>query len=116
MANRDIITIGGSAGSIDVLKEIVRELPADPPAAVFVVVHLSTRSRNYLPEILQKAASMLVVLASEGAPIRHGTIYVAPADRHLVVGKDHIQCNKIHYIRSCFRRKIFFNIPKTRIA
>jgi two-component system chemotaxis response regulator CheB len=94
MPNRDIIVIGGSAGSIDVLKKIVRELPSDIPAAVFVIVHLAARSRNFVPEILQKATSMLVVHASEGAPIRRGTIYVAPADRHLVIGKDHIHLSR----------------------
>lgn len=54
MANRNIIAIGGSAGSYEVLKEIVRSLPPDLSAAVFVVIHLSPRSRNYLPELRQK--------------------------------------------------------------
>jgi two-component system chemotaxis response regulator CheB len=94
MAKRDIVTIGGSAGSFEVLKEIVGSFPPDFPASVFVVVHLSPRSRSYLPEILQGAASMLVVQASERAPIRKGTIYVTPPDWHLIISEDHIHLSR----------------------
>src|SRR4051812_13399529 len=38
---KDIIVIGGSAGSLDPLKEILSTLPATLQAAVFVVVHMS---------------------------------------------------------------------------
>ena len=38
MASRDIIVIGASAGGIEAVATIARELPADLPAAVFVVI------------------------------------------------------------------------------
>jgi two-component system chemotaxis response regulator CheB len=94
VAKRDIIVIGGSAGSFDALKQIVGRFPPDFPAAVFIVIHLSPRTRSYLPDILQKASSMLVVRASEGAPIRNGTIYVTPPDRHLLISEDHIHLSR----------------------
>lgn len=94
MASRDIIAVGGSAGSMDALKRIVRALPPDFPAAVFVVIHLSARTRSYLPELLQKSTSMLVVQASNGAPIRRGTIYVTPPDRHLIISQNHIHLSR----------------------
>jgi two-component system, chemotaxis family, protein-glutamate methylesterase/glutaminase len=94
MTTRDIIAIGGSAGSLDALRRILASFTADLPAAVFVVIHLSPRSRSYLPEILQKSTAMLVAQASEGAPIRKGTIYVTPPDRHLILSEDHIHLSR----------------------
>ena len=94
MANRDVVAIGGSAGSFDALRNIIGTLLPELPAAVFVVMHLSARSRSYLPELLQKATSMLVVQASDGAPIRKGTIYVTPPDRHLVLSEDRIHLSR----------------------
>jgi two-component system chemotaxis response regulator CheB len=41
MAGHNIIVIGVSAGGVEALKNLVRELPRDLPAAVFVVMHLS---------------------------------------------------------------------------
>lgn len=94
MARRDIVVIGGSAGSLEPMKEIVQRLPRELPAAVFIVIHLSPRSRSYLPDILQSKSQMLVVQASEGAPIRPGTIYVTPPDRHLIISPDHIHLSR----------------------
>jgi hypothetical protein len=37
---------------------------------------------------------MLLVQASERAPIRKGTIYVTPPDRHLIVSQDHIHLSR----------------------
>jgi len=45
MIRRDIIVIGGSAGGVEALMHICAGLPADLPAAVFVVEHISPRSR-----------------------------------------------------------------------
>jgi two-component system chemotaxis response regulator CheB len=64
------------------------------PAAVFVIVHLVPRSRNYLADGLQKATTMLVVQASEGAPIRPGIVYVTPADRHLIISSNHVHLSR----------------------
>jgi two-component system chemotaxis response regulator CheB len=55
---------------------------------------LSPRSRNYLVEILQKLTTMAVVQASEGAAVHHRTIYVTPADRHLIVSQNHIHLSR----------------------
>lgn len=94
MAKRDVIAIGGSAGSFESLRNIIQNLPPDLPAAVFIIVHLSPRTRSYLPELLQKSSSMLVTQASEGSPIRQSTIYVTPPDRHLVISEDHIHLSR----------------------
>jgi hypothetical protein len=58
VANRDIVVIGGSAGSLDAINQIVASLPPDLGGAIFVVIHLSPRSPNYIPEILRKRTAM----------------------------------------------------------
>ncbi len=89
-----MIVIGGSAGSFEALKQIVRELPPAFQASVFVVVHLSPRNRSYLPDLLQQSTSLLVTQAAEGAPIRNGAIYVTPPDRHLIISRDHVHLSR----------------------
>lgn len=55
MPVRDVVTVGGSAGSIGVIKQIVHALPASLPASVFVVIHISARTRSLLAEILNSS-------------------------------------------------------------
>lgn len=85
MPNHDIIVIGTSAGGVESLSRLVATLPADLPAALFVVMHLSPESPSQLPEILAKKTSLRVLAAVDQAPIEHGRIYVASPDRHLLV-------------------------------
>jgi hypothetical protein len=50
-----IVVIGASAGGVEALQRVVSELPADFPAAVLIVLHVSPRSRSLLPQILSDA-------------------------------------------------------------
>jgi two-component system, chemotaxis family, protein-glutamate methylesterase/glutaminase len=85
-----MIVIGASAGGVEALQALVRALPADFPGSVFVVMHLSPRSRSLLPEILANSGPLRVEHASDGAEIEPGRIYVAPPDRHLVIEPGHV--------------------------
>jgi two-component system chemotaxis response regulator CheB len=82
---RDIIVIGASAGGIEALKVLVKDLPADVPASIFVVVHIGAYGLGILPEILARAGSLPASNAVDREPIRRGHIYVAPPDHHLLL-------------------------------
>ncbi|MBB5712517.1 chemotaxis protein CheB [Sphingomonas xinjiangensis] len=84
-AKRDIIAIGGSAGSGAVLKRLVDALPADFPASVFVSTHIPANSPGFLSEILSSRSAIPVSQAIEGQPIERGHVYVAAPDRHLLL-------------------------------
>ncbi len=89
-SGHDIIVIGASAGGVEALQTLVRALPADLPATVFVVVHLAPRSRSLLPEILSSFGPLPAVHAEDGMPIERGRIYIAPPDRHLLLEPGHV--------------------------
>jgi two-component system chemotaxis response regulator CheB len=84
--NHDIVTIGASAGGIEPLQHIVRALPVDLPAAVFVVVHIGVAGR--LVDALSRDPGFPVATAEDERPIEHGTLFVAPPDQHLLLSPD----------------------------
>jgi hypothetical protein len=49
MVVRDIVVVGGSAGSIEAVTEMARGLPPDFPGSVFVVVHFPAPSPAHYP-------------------------------------------------------------------
>jgi two-component system chemotaxis response regulator CheB len=83
-----IIVIGASAGGIEVLETLLAPLPEDLPASIFVVVHVAAHSPGVLPHILNRAGRLRAAAAVDGEAIRPGCIYVAPADRHMLL-EDH---------------------------
>lgn len=94
MPRRDVVVMGGSAGSFEGLRTIVSSLPGDLRAAVFVVIHLLPRAASHLDQILGGCSALPVVRACEGMAIEAGKIYVAVPDRHLVVAADHIHVTR----------------------
>src|SRR5215207_5637565 len=94
MSRRDIVVIGGSAGAIESITEIVRGLPADFPAAIFVVVHFPGSVTSALPRILSRAGALRAVHPESEAPIERGHIYVAPPDCHLFIEDDNVRLSR----------------------
>jgi len=94
VTGRDIIVMGGSAGAVEGMAQIVAGLPADLPAAVFVVVHFPPYSTSVLPRILSRAGALPAVHPSDGDAIEPGTIYVAPPDHHLLLEEGRIRLTR----------------------
>jgi two-component system chemotaxis response regulator CheB len=94
MANKDIIVIGSSLGGIEALKNLVRDLPRDLSASLFVVQHTSPHYPSYLPEILVKFGPLPVAHAQDKEPFKPAHIYVAPPDHHLLVEKDFMRVTR----------------------
>ncbi|OON71111.1 chemotaxis protein CheB [Hymenobacter sp. CRA2] len=87
---RDIVVIGASAGGIAALRELVQMLPHDFPAPIFVVQHVAPDSSNSLARLLDAVAPLPVKQPHNGETVEPGTIYIAPADRHMLVENDRI--------------------------
>lgn len=85
MPGHDIVVVGASAGGVEALETLVRTLPPGLPAAIFVVLHIPAHSPSFVPVILSRSGLLETVLASDGMEIKHGRIYVAPPDHHMLV-------------------------------
>src|SRR5262245_23977329 len=93
VAGHDIVVIGASAGGAVALVEFLGQLPGHLPAAIFITCHLAPASQGLLP-MLHKAGALAVKTAEDGEPIRHGTVYLAPPDRHLMLSDGHVRVTR----------------------
>lgn len=81
----EMIVIGASAGGLDGVQRIVKQLPASFPACVAIVIH--NNGRSHLPAILARVSELPVVVPENGDAIVPGRIIVAPPDHHLLVSE-----------------------------
>jgi two-component system chemotaxis response regulator CheB len=91
---RDLVVIGASAGGVDALQEVVAGLPPEFPAAVLVVLHVSSDGTSVLPQILSRSGPLPAAFANDNDDLRRGQIYVARADQHLLVHGSRVQLTR----------------------
>ena len=89
MAKRDVIVMGASAGGVEAYCEILRGLPADLAASVFIVQHIGRRS--VLADVLGRCAALQLAIAADGEAVKHGRAYVAPAGQHLFLQRGRVR-------------------------
>jgi two-component system chemotaxis response regulator CheB len=81
-----IVVAGASAGGVEALTALTRELPADLPVPVVVVLHVPALEASLLPAILDRVATLPARAALDGLALAPGCIYVAVPARHVTVG------------------------------
>ena len=91
---RDLVVVGGSAGALSALTTIVRDLGADFPASILVVLHGPASAHSHLTAILARETSMDVIEARDGTVLRSGALLVAPPDRHMLVHDTHVHLRR----------------------
>ena len=85
MANENtIIVIGASAGGVLALRRMLAKFETGWPVSVFITLHTG-KHRSYMPDILNRDCPLPVRFAGHGETFGNG-IYVAPPDRHLIIG------------------------------
>jgi len=80
-----MVVIGASSGGVSALLALVKTLPADFPAPIFVVQHVGADSQSILPQLLSAVSALRAKHAENGEAFAAGTIYVARPDHHLLV-------------------------------
>jgi two-component system CheB/CheR fusion protein len=78
-----IVGIGGSAGSLSPLRELLAALPTDCGIAFVVVSHQAPTGHSMLPEILAKCTAMPVREISEKTRVEPNHVYVEPRGHHV---------------------------------
>ncbi len=100
-----IIAMAASAGGLNALSVILGALPADFPAAIAIVMHLSPDHKSLLAEILKCRTPLDVRQASNGSKLCHCSVFVAPPNHHIsVLPGGFIELSspmaeKVHYAR-----------------
>ena len=80
--------IGGSAGSLKVILGLLPELSPALSIPVVVVLHRLSHSNSSLEGLLASRTSLRVKEAEDKDQLTASTIYIAPADYHLLIEKD----------------------------
>ena len=83
------IVIGGSAGALNVLRQLLQALIAPAHAPIVIVLHLPPRSPDGLPELLARDCALPVKQAEDKEPLVDGTVYLAPPGYHLLIESHH---------------------------
>lgn len=99
----DIVALTASADGLNALTSVLSALPADFPAAIVIVQHLSPRHPSLMAQILNRCTPLLVEEAEEGSQLSPGKVFIAPPDYHLMVHPDGSlslsQTEKVHFVR-----------------
>lgn len=83
----EAVVIGGSAGAVVALGEILPGLPRECPP-VLVVVHVPPSSPTLLPSIFSGRCAMRVRDPEPQERLERGTLYFAPPGYHLLIERD----------------------------
>lgn len=82
-----VLIIGGSAGSLDALLKILPQL-AIPSFSLVIVLHRKSSEDTTLEELIEAKSSIPVMEVEDKTPLLPGSIYIAPADYHLLFEND----------------------------
>jgi len=81
----NVVALAASMGGVKAISTVLSALPADFPAAIVVVQHLSASYPSRLPEVLSVRTALQVKPGAIGEFLRPGTVYVAVPGQHLLV-------------------------------
>ena len=100
-----LLIIGGSAGSLEVLLDVLPHLNAGLKLAIIIVLHRKNSYDSSLTELIAAKTRLKVKEADDKDNILPGWIYLAPADYHLLIENNHTlsldDSEKVNFSRPC---------------
>jgi two-component system chemotaxis response regulator CheB len=98
-----VVALAASAGGLQAISGLLHALPADFPAAIVVVQHLSPSYKSLMHDILGRRCLLPVSQVRAGDRLRAGCVCIAPPDRHVEVNPDGTLSltddARVHYVR-----------------
>jgi len=86
-----LVVVGASWGGLYALMELLGALPTDFPSPVVVVQHRAPDSDDSrLAAVLSRYSALPVVEAHDKQALEPSTVYLAPADYHVLIEGDHL--------------------------
>ncbi|MDN5475626.1 MAG: chemotaxis protein CheB, partial [Chryseobacterium sp.] len=74
----ELVVIGGSAGSLQVILEMLKNLKNEISFPILLVVHRKASSTNVLQTLLQQFVTMEVIEIDDKTEIQNNKLYVVP--------------------------------------
>jgi two-component system, chemotaxis family, protein-glutamate methylesterase/glutaminase len=84
----DVVAIGASTGGPNALTDVLCALPADFPVPIVVTQHMPPMFTRLLAERIDARSALTVREAAPGALLVPGSVFIAPGDHHMVLGRD----------------------------
>lgn len=81
------VVVGGSAGSLKVILQMVTGLDRLLPFPVIIILHRKNDA-SALEQLLDDRCPLRVKEAEDKEPLENGTVYIAPPDYHLLIEQD----------------------------
>jgi two-component system chemotaxis response regulator CheB len=98
-----VLIIGGSAGSLEVLMQVLPQLKAIANFSIVIVLHRKSGEDTTLEELLALKTVIPLQEVEDKTPLLPGYMYIAPSDYHLLFEQDYTLSldisEKINYSR-----------------
>lgn len=103
ITNCKVVIIGGSAGSLSVLLQILPQISKLNDFAIVIVVHRKSTDDQTLEDLLKLKSKIKVKPVEDKVPLTSGFVYIAPSNYHLLFEKNQTlsldTSEKINYSR-----------------
>ena len=85
MSDVSLVVIGASWGGLNAMSKLFSAMPGDFAVPIVVVQHRSRHADNLLASLLQDVTPLRVVDVEDKEPLDPQSVYIAPANYHLLV-------------------------------
>lgn len=86
-ATEKLVLIGSSTGGTEAIRVILEQLPKDSPA-ILITQHMPAGFTKSFADRLNQVCNITVKEAEHGERILPGHAYIAPGDKHLLLGRN----------------------------